>query len=283
MPKPDPALTAAKGGGGPAAILRFTATKKHEELEIVGRYYSTDYLNPYARPISEPDEFDGMRARDEAGGRVRYVRNGHDFQLRALADVWWALSTNTPKIDTYVRANVRTTDELWLGLWERYQDKDLTKGGHDQCFEVTSETDPTGAPVPCAGRQLTSIGRATYLPDRTLALTLQLEHQLLDDNATSASKTSFRQDIAVWAIGLWHPNKDMRVRVRARYLDTAISNDKYLETSLSALADAAFRLRERDTLNLRVDTKFWLDDRTSTDLRTPNPEIQLWLSYEARL
>jgi len=52
-----------------------TATRKHEELEVVGRYYSTDYVNPFARPISQPDEFEGQRARDEAGNERQQHRN----------------------------------------------------------------------------------------------------------------------------------------------------------------------------------------------------------------
>src|SRR5262249_50320626 len=124
MPRPDPTLTAARGGGGPAALLRMTATRKHEELEVVARYFSTDYLNPYSRPISEPDTFDGQRARDEAGVRVRYLRSSHEFQLRALVDVWTDPSGTTLqdpskpiKLDTYVRTSVRTTEDLWLGVW----------------------------------------------------------------------------------------------------------------------------------------------------------------------
>src|SRR5205085_7140314 len=162
----------------------------------------------------------------------------------ALLDLWVPPSTIKdgdwqPKLDTYVRADVKSSDELKLGLWERYQDKDLSRGGHNQCFEVITETDPIDGPVPCAGRQLTSIGHATYEPQRDVAVTLQLEHQLLDDNATAASDSKFRQDIAAWLIALWHPNKDVRIRARVRYLDTAVSNSKYLETSLSGMADAA--------------------------------------------
>ncbi len=275
-------------GGGPAAILRVTATRKKEELEVVARYYDQDYANPYGRPIAQPDEFEGQRARDEAGLRGRYIKSTKRYVLRALLDLWVPPSTIKdgdwqPKLDTYARVDVRSNDQLTLGLWERYQDKDLTRGGHDQCFEVITETDPIDGPVPCAGRQLTSTGRATYEPQKNLSLTLQLQHQLLDDNATSASKTKFRQDIAIWAIAMWHPNKDIRVRARARYLDEAIANDGYLETSISGLVDAGIKLRERDSLHLRADTKFWIDDRSSTDKRTPNPELQLWLSYEARL
>ena len=281
----------ANGGGGPAAILRVTATGHKEELEAVLRYYSTEYKNPYARPISQPDEFDGARARDEAGARLRYVRQAKNFNIRALLDMWVPPSTfdhattpaghTQPKIDTYVRTDVRTTDELRLGLWLRYQDKDLEQGGHDQCFESPLATTLTGAPVPCSGRQLTTIVRAHYMPDHSFEGTLMLEHQLLDD--ASLSKTSFRQDIAAWAIALWKPMPGLRLRGRVRYLDEAISDDTYLERSLAALVDAGITVRDRDLLRVRVDTKFWLDARASTMTRVPNPELTLWLSYEAHL
>ena len=275
-------------GGGPAALLRMTATRKREELEIVARYYSSEFANPYGRPIAQPDEFEGQRARDEAGLRTKYIRSNKRYTLRGQLDVWVPPSTIKdgdwqPKLDTYVRVDVKSNDQLKLGLSERYQDKDLSLGGHDQCYEVVTETDPIDGPVPCAGRQLSSIGRVTYEPEKKLALTLQLQHQLLDDNSASASDTKFRQDFAVWVIALWHPEKNVRVRARMRYLDEAIANDGYLETSLTGMADVALKLRERDTLHLRADTKFWLDDRASTGLRRPDPELQLWLSYEARL
>jgi hypothetical protein len=282
----------AKGGGGPAAILRVTATKKKEELEAVFRYYSIDYVNPFARPISQPDELDGQRARDELGVRLRYYKTQKRFTLRALLDLWEppsqrepdsVLKRSQPKLDSYVRADVRTTDELRLGLWMRYQDKDLRAGGHDQCFEVPTDTNEDGEPVPCAGRQLTSIGHIQYFVDKTLNFTLMLEHQLLDDNSTSASSTAFRQDVQAWLVGLWRPDPGIRVRGRVRYLNEAIADPGYLETSISALVDAAFTVRRRDLVRVRLDYKKFLDERASTAVRDPNPEFQVWLSYEARL
>jgi hypothetical protein len=284
MGKQDPTLTDARGGGGPAALLRMTATRKKEELEVVARYYSTDFVNPYSRPISQADEFEGQRARDEAGGRIRYVRSSKDFTIRSLLDVWTNPSTlDAVKLDTYVRANVRTTDVLWLGLWERYQDKDLSRGGHDQCFEISNDTDENGEPIPCAGRQLSTIARGQYEPNRQLQLTLQLEHQLLDDNTQMELENKFRQDIAAWLIGYYRPDKNTRIRARVRYLDEAINDNTYLERSIAALAEVATRVRTKDTLRVRVDSKFWLDKRTSTTERVPNPELSLWLFYEARL
>ena len=293
MPKQDPALTPAHGGGGPAGLVRMTYTKKKEELELVGRYFSTDYLNPYARPISEADEFEGQRARDEAGLRTRYVRVTKDLQLRALLDVWvnpsapqgkfLGIQMTPPKLDTYVRASVRTTPALWLGLWERYQDKNLERGGHDQCFEVSTDTDENGEPVPCAGRQLTTILRGQFVPGNMFQATLMLEHQLLDDNTQMDLKTKFRQDIAAWLIAYYRPAPGWRIRGRARYLDEAINDRTYLERSLAIRADGSMQLRDKDTLRLRIDTKFWLDRRASTLERVPNPEVVFWLFYEAKL
>jgi hypothetical protein len=283
-PRPDPTLSKAKGGGGPAAIVRATATRKREELEVVARYYSTDFSNPYARPISAPDEFEGLRARDEAGGRVRYIRTEKEFTVRALADVWInPTNPGAPKLDTYVRANVKTTPVLWLGLWERYQDKDLSRGGHDQCFEVSNDTDETGEPIPCGGRQLTTFLRAQYVPSRALTVQLQLGHYLLDDNTRMELENKFRQDISAWLIAYYRPSTAVRLRGRVRYLDEAIHDNTYLQRSIAARGEAAIRMRERDLLRVRADTLFWLDDRMSTSRRVPNPELTLWLFYEARL
>ena len=51
----------------------------------------------------------------------------------------------------------------------------------------------------------------------------------------------------------------------------------------AALVDTAFRVRTRDTFRVRIDGKWWLDKRMSTIERVPNPEVNLWLFYEARL
>jgi hypothetical protein len=289
MPEQDPTLTKAKGGGGPAGILRMTATRKREELEVLARYYSTDFLNPYGRPITGPDEFEGQRARDELGGRVRYIRTGKELVIRALADVWVNPSVDgtPPKIDTYVRANVKTTPTLWLGLWERFQDKNLTASGDGQCFETgTEEDDETGEPIPCGGMQLTTIVRASYEPDKTASVTVQLQHQLLDDNTSTAQMDlmgKFRQDVSAWLIATYRPNKDMRFRFRMRYADDAIHSNTYLERSLAGRVEGTLRLRERDSMRIRVDVRQFMDKRSATLLREPNPELSLWLFYEARL
>ena len=289
-PKPDPALTPARGGGGPAMVLRMTATRQHEELEVTGRYFSTDFKNPYARPIRRPTSSTASApaTRPAAASATcappRSSRSGRCSILWTNPSGTSTTDTSKPlKLDTYARVNVRTSDELWLGLWEHYQDKDLRYGGHDQCFEVSTDTNENGDPIPCFGRQLTSIARARYQFDPTLSVTGLLEHQLLDDNQKMQYLKTFRQDVAAWVIGLYNPSKDLRLRFRARYLNESIDDSTYLETSVSALADAAILLRNNDHLKVRVDTKYFLDKRSATLARVPNPELTLWLTYEARL
>jgi hypothetical protein len=178
---------------------------------------------------------------------------------------------------------VKTTPVLWLGLWERYQDKDLTRGGHDECYEISTETDENGEPIPCGGRQLSTILRAQYQPDKTLNVHAQLAHYLLDDETKPAYLKKFRQDVSAWLTAYYRPSPDLRLRARVRYMDDAIDDSAYLERSFAALAEAAMRMRDRDLLRVRVDGKWWLDKRLGTTTRAPNPELSLWLFYEAKL
>jgi hypothetical protein len=293
---PDP-VGPVEGGGGPGAVVRITHTQKRQEIEGTLRYYGIDHENPYSRPISQADELDGSRARDEMGGRIRYTKTDKLYSVRSAIDIWTPLTTmknkailgrSRPqlKLDSYVRADVRTSHELWAGLWLRFQDKDLQEGGQDECFEVSIEETEDGETVPCQGRQLTSIARVRYQPDKKLHFTAMLQHQLLDDEALTNGK-KFRQDWGAWLIALWHPAPRTRFRGRVRYLDESSDllggDDANLETSIAFQLDAAFGVREKDTIRVRVDSKKFLDDRTSTKDRDPNPDFQLWLQYEAKL
>ncbi|MGE3547655.1 MAG: hypothetical protein AB7L28_27260, partial [Kofleriaceae bacterium] len=286
----SPGFGPAAGGGGPAGILRVTATRPKEELELVARYYSPDYANPYARPIAQFDELDGQRARDEAGVRLRYLKYNKRLRLRAQTDVWVPPSTlrqgenAQPRLDAQVRTDVRTHQELWLGLRVRYQDKGLFVDEGDSitlCFETSGEDDETGEQIPCSGRALTTQAQARYQPMRPLVVTVGAQYRLLDDGGLST--TSFRSDISAWTIANWQLNRDVRLRGRVRYKDQAIEDWGYLEASLFASVDGSVRLRDRDWLRLRTDFKQWLDSRERTDLRDPNPELTFWLLYEARM
>jgi hypothetical protein len=289
-----------EGGGGPAAVVRATATRRRQELEASLRYYGVDFANPYARPISQPDELDGQRARDEAGARLRYAATGERLTLRAMADLWYAASSlggdsplgrTQPKLESYLRLDGSAGEGLGLGLFLRYQDQDLLASGHAQCFEDAAEAEAAGTargePIPCGGRRLTTVGSARLGEGGDATVTAMLEHRLLDDGLDPMSpfRDRFRHDIAGWIVALWRPDPGLRMRGRVRYLEQGINGgrDDYLERSVALLFDAALGIRARDVLRARADVTFWFDDREVTRARSPNPELQLWLSYEARL
>lgn len=76
----------------------------------------------------------------------------------------------------------------------------------------------------------------------------------------------------------------LRMRARARYLHEAANDgaDDRGERSLAALLDAALGLGAA-TSCARLAAKRLLGRRDATLARSPNPELQVWLSYEARL
>ena len=181
------------GGGGFAGILRHTSTFGSHELELTARYYDKNYANPYAGPISQADQFDGNRARDELGGRVRYTgRVANRLDLRALADVWLQPTQLSPKILTYVRGDVDVNEWFRPGLWLQYRNVDLRPGRRFKvgCVDLGGNLDENPADVD--GSQnfrsgcLAEVGQITarmgFRPFKgKLSIIAQYQHELIDD------------------------------------------------------------------------------------------------------
>jgi hypothetical protein len=267
-------------GGAPAVVARATATWKKKELEASFRWFDDGFVNPYARPIAAADEFEGQRARDEVGGRLRYTgKHGKQLNLRAAIDLWYTPSDGASKMLGYVRTDVDVTRQLRWGVWAQYQDKDLAEGGRGECFEVSTEFDENGEPIPCAGQKLQLTGRLRWAPEKSWNLSGQLQGELVDDGKYP---DAYRKDLSAWVIATVKPAERVRVRARARYLTEDIADSASLEESLWTYVDFTYRLRRRDNLRLRYDLFIWLDDRDSTQERSPNPEHWLWAEYEAK-
>ncbi|MGD8316246.1 MAG: helix-hairpin-helix domain-containing protein, partial [Myxococcales bacterium] len=110
------------GGGGFGAVVRSVTTLAKAELDVSARCYGARYANPYARPIAAPDELDGLRARDEAGLRLRTTTwFGERASLRAFIDVWRRLSSPVVHAAAFVRADV-DLGRSWSGaVWVDYR------------------------------------------------------------------------------------------------------------------------------------------------------------------
>jgi hypothetical protein len=267
-------------GGGGAAVVRAVGSWKKKQVEASLRWYDTDFANPYARPIAAADEYDGNRARDEAGGRLRFsglVDRAKRVNLRALADLWRQPSTAQWKTQLYLRTDVDVSRRFRWGLWGEFDDKDLRRGGRDECYEVILENDENGEPIPCGGMKMKLTGRLRWQPSPRWWLAGQVDHSWQDDGGPG-----FRRDLSTWAIATLKPAEGFTARLRARYLNQDLGDSASLEESLWTYVDLSWRLASRRRVRLRWDYYWRLDDRQSTLDRSPQPENWLWLEVEEK-
>ncbi len=280
-------------GGGFAGLLRATGTFGDHEVEAAVRYDGLDYANPHARPPSEADEFDGLRARDEAGLRLQYSGRIRDLSLRSSLDLWtWATSLDGPlKMRLQARADYRVARWFRPGVYLEYQDRDLRHSGRGACYEVPYET-LEGEPVPCSGERVQAGLVLRFLPHRSLTLSAKVQHRFVDDNRTAVDPVTrartyvfgdrFRQDLIAWFSVAWRPAEFLRLRARLRYLNEDPTDDAYLEESLWGHVEAAVRIRRAVAARLRYEVYAWLDDRDSTRTRSPNPAHWIRADLEFR-
>jgi len=247
---------------------------------LAARYYDQDCANPYARPIAAPDEYDGLRARDELGIRLRQASSLGDFQLRSLVDFWAQISDEAPKFLAKVRGDYEVEQWLIPGIWLVYQNKDISEPGRENCYEIPYETFE-GEPVPCGGEKFQGGVQLKFIPTRRLTITTKYQHRFIDDSKDEYSD-SFRQDISTWLVVMYRPWDTLRLRARVRYLFEAISDNKYLEQSLWGYLEAAYWYDRAFRVKLRYELFAWLDDRESSQTRTPNPAHWVRLELEYR-
>jgi hypothetical protein len=288
------------GGGGFGAIERTVTSWGRNELEVSLRYFDKKFANPYARPITYADEYEGQRARNEAGVRARWRgKPNEDWVLRAEADLSMWPYDNTPEISppplsnntagltnlqTYARADFLGLRFLKLAGWAQYKNKDLRHGGFGTCFETYAggnlPVDGTGTPIlvdangnpidqGCTGQFIRVAGRGWVdIVPRLFGIAIQYQHEWLDD---PKYPTSFRQDRLVWAEVFATPIKDVRLRWKTRLLDEAIDRPDYGETTLWSFVEASWFYSRLFTAELRYDFIKFLDQRASTLAVQPNP------------
>src|SRR5262249_54091237 len=154
----------------------------HKELELSLRYYDQDFLNPHTGAIAEPDEVDGQRARDEAGVRLRFGgKVTRAFSLHGLVDFWEQISASIAKIRIEVRPDYAINRFLKIGVIGRYQDKDLSVGGHGQCYDIVFLMTEDGEPVPCKGRKIDLAPIVTVTPTKKMRITGEALFRFIDD------------------------------------------------------------------------------------------------------
>ncbi len=237
-------------GGGFGIVARSVTTLDGAEVDVSLRYYAPSFANPYARPISAPDELDGLRARDEAGLRVRStVPVGPRADLRVFADAWRKLSSGALDCSMFVRVDFQVSTSFSWAVWSEYR-----KSGGQRVLVAT---------------------QLAYAATRRLRLSTQLQHR---SRLFAPSDRRRPHDVAAIVHLTGRPADPLRFHLRVRYDFEDVANNHRLAQALWAQAETAFTLRDRDALRVRYDFRVFLDRRESTRARVPNPEH--WLSVE---
>jgi hypothetical protein len=282
------------GGGGIGVLQRSTYSLKKQEIELSFRYYQKNFANPRSRPISAPDQFEGRRARNEAGARLTYLgKPVDDWSFRAFVDAW-ILPEDMETPGTAGTANLYgllRADFLGWRFFQPaalidYRNKDLGKGGHGQCYADTQIV-ILGEPQPCSGEYYRVAGRFKFQPADRLTLTLQYAHEFLDDVKYT---DRFRQDMRVSGDVAYAPTDSLRLKARTTFLNEAIGDAAYggtnqlrpLEKSLWSWVSVTWLASRPFQVTARYDLYAYLDERPSTLLRIPRPEHRFRLDIESK-
>ncbi len=266
-------------GGGFAGLVRSVValgTLGQHELEGSVRYYDSGFANPYAGPIAAADEFEGNRARDEAGARVRYVGEVlPKLQLRARADAWNELSEGRPKFDFGLRGDYELSRALLWSLGADYQTPLSLATCVESQFGAPGSEDGT-----CPGQRLRATGGVRVEPLRAVSLSAKYRHSFFDLYQSSGE---LRQDTALSLAASAWITRAFGLRARYRFDFEDIADVAHLEQS--HWATLVVTLRQAGTFQVRGRYDFveHTDERESTSRRTPNPEHWFWLTLEARL
>ncbi|MGB5265447.1 MAG: hypothetical protein WBN30_02590, partial [Polyangiales bacterium] len=242
-----------EGGGGYAAFVRSVTTRPKSELDVSLRYYGSRFANPSARPVSAPDELDGLRARDEAGARFRATAPlGRHVVLRALLDGWRRLSTGALNALLFARTDWRITSRWTWATWAEYRNASA------QQFVVATQL--------------------AFEPVRRFRISGQARYRW----AGKLGGDRLQQDLAAIVNVTARPVDRLRVRCRLRYDFDDVWDNHRLVQSLWVYLDVAVTLRDRDALRLRYDFRVFVDEREATLSRVPNPEHWLGVEYVFR-
>lgn len=289
----------AGGAGGYGIEQRTTYSPKNQEFELSLRLYDPGFGTPYSRPIASPDMLEGQRARNEAGARFRWMaKPTKDWEFRVRANFWvnpWATAAyspfpsdplNPPDLlspagvpNLYVLGRVDFTGWSFFqpALWVDIKNRNVASSVHGTCASGIIYTE--GETFTCGGDLYKVAARLDFVPVRKkLNLTLQGSFTWRDD---VKYKDRFRNDAQLWVEVRAQPLDFLQLRARSRYLYEDISDNTYREQSSWTYFEAAWLATKGTRVGLRYDLYVWLDERTSTANRVPNPEHRFQLDVRA--
>ncbi|MBX7113327.1 MAG: helix-hairpin-helix domain-containing protein [Myxococcaceae bacterium] len=272
-------------GGGFAVLQRTEFDYRKHSVELALRYYDNTYDNPYARPISAPDQVEGLRARNELGARLTYQGRFGDWNFTSRAD-GWVLPYADPKQGPAGMANLYFTTALELrrwpvfepAVWGEMRNRNLASSVHGTCASGTIIYVENGDVFACSGDLYRATASLTLRPlGRRLNVIMQGSLTWKDD---VRYKTDFRRDVRAFIELRSQVNDTLSLRLKSRYLNEDIVDNTYLEQSLWSFFEVGAALHRALKVTARYDLYAFLDKRAATLTRKPNPEHRLYLNLQ---
>jgi len=239
-------------GGGWGVVQRTTWGGQGHQLELSARYFDAHFVNPHARPISAPDEYDGQRARNEAGARLRYsARLGAAWRVGARADLWLN-PFEVPGLERALVPHLHALARLDFTGWAAAQPSLWVETRLGELTRATLRLEL--APL-----------------ERRLRLTAQGSLSRTTDGAAT------RYGLLAWLALDARPLDMLELQARARYLLADLAGPEELEQSARVSLEVALSPISAVRLAARYELFVLLDARPSTLTRWPNPEHRLGL------
>ncbi len=277
---------AVVNSGGHAVTGRALTDLDKYELELSGRYYQSEYDNPYTRARAQRDEFFGLTARDEAGAKARIVAKiFREWTVKSHVDAWKRLVADTWNLEYVLRSDWDVIKGVRWSSWMKLNDKDIRRSGRtedygesfDYNYDYVSNsiyvTDFSNLVVEDAGAgmKLDWGNRiAVKLIPRTLT-SAYFKMSWVDENATAdypEYNTQFaRRYVAAWdarVIALDWLRLKTRFRFEDQYMLTDARGDKLWEWYFQTI----FKFEKTASISARYDIRNYIDDNPPEE----NPE-----------
>ncbi len=261
--------------GGTGALVEAIYGADWGTVETSLRRYDTDFDNPHARGIAAPDEYGGMRDRDEQGARVEVDASPLGWlDLRVKGDYWRNLAAARDNAEIYGRARATLRPGLWVALLGDHVNRDLAHngrtriyGGDDVSAELlgtdladpesyVDETATVGATsdadvVDRAGTKSYLGAQVGYAPVEAFAIQafykrIYEDAGLVYPNGTAVCEPWYQVGQYTWIKVSTRPRDGTRASWRLRYRDDDIwgsRDDRNLETYLEGAQDLPYRTR----------------------------------------
>lgn len=275
---------------GLAGILTARWSRGVHDLDASVRYFGPSYVNPYSGATAAPDEIEGLRTRNEVGGRFRYTGQPWSrLRVSILLDLYAPPGDRDLRVWLRIHHAWTITRWLVLGIDVDWRDRDLTTTGRHHCYDgdpPASATTSDDADPRCRGEAIRTATTLRLVPHPRLSIRAAYAHRWLDSEDLDGRETTpyrdrFRNDGSAALDVTVRPIDVLRLRLRGRWSDEKLATNAYGAQTASAGLQVDVRHRGL-FVSLGYEVFWWLDERSSTLVRHPNPEHWVQLQIEGR-